>query len=137
MADRGYLLVRAEGRAYGLPLGRVLEVSELGEVLDVPRVLPAMRGLTPVRGRLVPLVHLGALLGDCSPPPERGATAVLVDLGKTRLVAFEVDDADEVVREAALPVPPGESFPWADGVAQRDGGLVPILDMALVEDRIG
>jgi chemotaxis signal transduction protein len=138
VADRGYLLVRSEGRAYGLPLARVLEVGELGEVLDVPRVLPAMRGLTPFRGRLVPLVHLGALLANGSPPDERGATAVLVDLGgKTRLVAFEVDDADEVVREAALPVPPGESFPWADGVARREGALVPILDMALVEDRIG
>jgi chemotaxis signal transduction protein len=138
MAEHGYLLVRVEGRPFGLPLGRVLEVGELGEVLDVPRVLSAMRGLTPVRGRLVPLVHLGALLGDREPPSERGRTAVLVELGRqTRLVALEVDDADEVVREPALPVPPGESLPWAGSVARREGALVPILDLALVEDRIG
>ena len=31
----GYLLVRAEGKPYGLPLGRVLEVGDLGEVLEV------------------------------------------------------------------------------------------------------
>ena len=138
MPDRGYLLVRVDGRSYGLPLGRVLEVGELSDVLDVPRILPAMRGLTPVRGRLVPLVHLGALLADRAPPDERGRTAVLVDLGtKGRLVALEVDDADEVVREGALPVPPGESLPWAGSVARREGALVPILDMALVEERIG
>src|SRR2546422_8448167 len=97
--SRGYLLVRAEGRLYGLPLGRVLEVDDLGEVLDVPRVLVAMRGLTPLRGRLVPLVHLGALLADRPPPAERGRTTVLVGLGRAegegegegeRLVAFEV-----------------------------------------------
>jgi len=38
---------------------------------------------------------------------------VLVSLGAgegTRYVAFEVDDADDVVREAPLPVPRGESL---------------------------
>ncbi len=53
-----------------------------------------------------------------------------------RYVAFEVDDADEVVREPALPVPPGQSLPWATGVAQREGGLVPILDLDALGDRI-
>jgi purine-binding chemotaxis protein CheW len=132
---RGYLLVRVEGKPYGLPLGRVLEVADLGEVLEVPRVQQAMRGLTPVRGRLVPLVHLGALLGERPPPAERGQTAVLVAVGE-RSVAFEVDDADDVVREAVLPVPSGESLPWAAGVARRKGTLVPILDVDALGERI-
>src|SRR2546430_6998212 len=98
------------------------------------------RGLTPLRGRLVPVVHLGALLGERTPPPERGRATVLVTLGAgegTRYVAFEVDDADDVVREAALPVPRGESLPWASGVARRRGALVPILDLDALGDQIG
>lgn len=143
MSD-GYLLVRVEGRAYGLPLARVLEVDDLGEVLDVPRALAAMRGLTPWRGRLVPLVHLGALLGERVPPVERGRTAVMVRVGGGvpaaggRCVALEVDDADEVVREAALPLPPGEALAGATGVARRaTAALVPILDFAALEERFG
>ena len=133
----GYLLVRVDGRSFGLPLAGVRQVDNVGEVLDVPRALPAIRGLTPFGGRLVPLVHLGALLGERTPPPERGLTIVVVALsGGARLVAFEVDDADEVVREAALPVPPGESLPWASGVARRADTLVPILDLGLLEERI-
>src|SRR5439155_1738470 len=96
----------------------------LGEVLDVPRALAAVRGVTPLRGRLVPLIHLGALLGERTPPADRGRTAVLVELGAgegVRQVALEVDDADDVVREAPLPVPRGESLPWAAGVARRKG----------------
>ena len=135
--SRGYLLVQVEGASYGLPLGPVLQVDDLGEVLDVPRVLPAMRGLTALAGRLVPLIHLGALLGDRLPPPERGLTSVLVDLGGgERLVALEVDDADAVIREAVLPAPPGESLPWASGVARREGSLVPILDWSVLVERI-
>jgi chemotaxis signal transduction protein len=135
--SRGYLLVQVEGARYGLPLEPVLQVDDLGEVLVVPRVLPAMRGLTPLNGRLVPLIHLGALLGNRAPPPERGSATVLVDLGGgERLVALEVDDADEVIREAVLPAPPGESLPWASGVARREGTLVPILDWDILQERI-
>jgi two-component system, chemotaxis family, chemotaxis protein CheV len=132
----GYLLVRAEGRPYGLPVGRVLEVADAGEVLDVPRSLPALRGLTPLRGRLVPLIHLGAFLAGRAAPAESGRTVVLVEL-RGRQVAFEVDDADAVVREKAMPVPRGQSLPWAVGVAEQDGALVPILDLEALGDRIG
>lgn len=137
--SRGYLLVHVDGKPFGLPLARVLEVGDLGEVLDVPRAVAAVRGVTPLRGRLVPLVHLGALLGERPPPPERGRTAVLIEFGAgegRRQVALEVDDADDVVREAALPVPPGESLPWAAAVARRRGALVPILDLDALGERI-
>jgi purine-binding chemotaxis protein CheW len=133
---KGYLLVRAEGRAYGLPVGRVLEVADAGQVLDVPRSLPAVRGLTALRGRLVPQIHLGAFLAGRAAPAEQGRTVVLVEL-RGRQVAFEVDDADAVVREQALPVPRGQSLPWAAGVAEQDGTLVPILDLEALGDRIG
>jgi purine-binding chemotaxis protein CheW len=129
-------LVRAEGRAYGLPVGRVLEVADAGHVLDVPRSLAAVRGLTSLRGRLVPLVHLGAFLAGRAAPAEQGRTVVLVEL-RGRQVAFEVDDADAVVRQQALPVPRGQSLPWAAGVAEQDGTLVPILDLEALGDRIG
>jgi len=135
----GYLLVRVAGQSFGLPLAGVLAVDDLGAVLDVPHTGPALRGLTPRRGRLLPLVHLGALLAEGPPPAERGRAAVLVDLrgDGERIVALEVDDADEVVREAALPVPAGEPLPCAQGVVRRDGGLVPILDLARLGGRIG
>src|SRR2546428_6721402 len=108
--SRGYLLVRVDGKAYGLPLARVLEVGDLAEVLDVPRALPAMRGLTPLRGRLVPVVHLGALLGERTPPPERGRATVLVTLGageRTRDAGVEAGDPGRRGGGGARPGPRG------------------------------
>ena len=151
---KGYLLVRVAGKAYGLPVGRVLEVGDASEVLTVPRKLPAVRGLTPLRGRLVPLIHLGALLSGTAAPADPVAgvrTVVLVEIGggaggggphaqgaAGRQVAFEVDDADAVVREQPLPVPRGQTLPWAVGVAEQGEGegLVPILDLVALGDRI-
>ena len=134
---KGYLLVRAEGKAYGLPVNRVLEVGDVGEVLDVPRALPAVRGLTPLRGRLVPLVHLAAFLtGKAAPPVPERRTVVLVELGG-RQVALEVDEADAVVREQPLPVPRGQMLPWAAGVAEgAEGELVPILDFDALSEKL-
>jgi chemotaxis signal transduction protein len=140
---KGYLLVRSEGKSYGLPVARVLEVGDATEVLHIPRKLPAVRGLTPLRGRLVPLIHLGAFLTGSDAPaapsgtPSTVRTVVLVELGAGgRQVAFEVDDADAVVREQPLPVPRGQTLPWAAGVAEQEGGLVPILDLDALGDRI-
>ena len=133
---KGYLLVRSEGKSYGLPVGAVLEVGDATEVLSIPRKLPAVRGLTPLRGRLVPLIHLGAFLsGRPAPAVEGVLTVVLVELAGKH-VAFEVDDVDAVVREQPLPVPRGQTLPWAAGVAERENGLVPILDLDALGDRI-
>ena len=144
---KGYLLVRSAGKSYGLPIGRVLEVGDATEVLHVPRKLPAVSGLTPLRGRLVPLIHLAAFLtGTEAPSAAAGGagggggvrTVVLVELGASgRQVAFEVDDVDAVVRQQPLPVPRGQTLPWAAGVAEQEGGgLVPILDLDALGDRI-
>jgi chemotaxis signal transduction protein len=141
--SQGYLLVHAEGRPYGLPLKRVLQVDDAGEMLHVPHLLAAMRGLTPWRGRLVPLVHLGALLAGRAAPEARGQTVVVVDAGRgERFVALEVDDADEVIRDPTLPLESKDTLPWASGVARRvregtTGPLVPILDFSELEDRLG
>jgi len=50
-----------------------------------------------------------------------------------------VDDADAVVREQPLPVPRGQTLPWAIGVAEQAGGagLVPILDLDALSERLG
>jgi len=132
MSGMGWLLVRAGGRRVGLALDQVVGVLDLGPVHPVPALDAAVRGVTSSRGRIVPLVHLATLLGSTG---GEGGTAVLVRLGGRRL-CLEVDDAEEVLRESGLPVPPEVSLPFAVRVARRPEGLVPLLDLTAVGARI-
>ncbi|HEX7337074.1 MAG TPA: chemotaxis protein CheW [Gemmatimonadales bacterium] len=128
-AGGGFLLVRIGGRRVGLELAHVIEVTQVGAIHPVPTLEPAVRGVAALHGRLVPVIHLGAWLDGGGCPPIAGdlVAVVIVD---GRRVCLEIDDAEAVLREPALPVPPGSTLPWAVGVARHPEGLVPLLDLA-------
>lgn len=131
----GYLLVRSRGAPYGLPLDDVVEVADDMRVVAVPATGSAVRGVTEIRGRTVPVVNLHAVLRDDPPDDAFSGTVVLVSRRDT-LIAVEVDDADEVIRDPGLPVPAGKHLPWASSIAEGDGELIPIVDLAALEVRL-
>jgi chemotaxis signal transduction protein len=47
-----------------------------------------------------------------------------------------VEAAEIMVREPALPMPAGETLPWAVGVARYNGELVPLLDLSALSSRL-
>jgi chemotaxis signal transduction protein len=133
-AGAGHLLVRAGGRLVGLPLAQVVEVLDPGAAFPVPSVEPAVRGVSVIRGRILPLVHLGALLDGRPCPTERSELGVLVELGGRR-VCLEVEAAESVLYERGMPVQTGSALPWAAGVARTAEGLIPLLDLAALGAR--
>jgi chemotaxis signal transduction protein len=130
-----WLLVRAGGRLVGLALPRVVEVLQPGPAHPVPACDPAVRGITRVRGRIVPLVHLGALLEGTACPAVPGEAGVVVELDG-RLLCLEVEQAEEVLLGTGLPIPDGATLPWASAVARSREGLVPLLDLDALGARI-
>lgn len=134
-AEKGFLLVRTGKRRVGLELSHVLGVTPLGSVHPVPSVDSAVRGVAAVQGKMVPVIHLGALLEGVSCPSELGDVGVLVSIGGRRL-CLEVDEVELLVRDRALPVPLGSTLPWTFGVAKHAGGLVPLLDLPALSSRL-
>ncbi len=132
--DAAYLVVRVGGRRVGLALTSVVEVLEPGPAFPVPSLGPAVRGVTAVRGTLLPVVDLGALLADRPCGATRGDAAVVVQVDGRR-ICFAVDDAEEQHR-GGLPVPAGSALPWAAGVARHREELVPLLDLTALGARI-
>lgn len=130
-----WLEVAADGRRLGLPAGDVLEVGEPRPVLPAPSLLESMRGVTESRGRLVPLLHLGAFLAGRAAPVERGTATVLVRAGG-RPVCLEVDDAYVVHRGEVFPAAGLPGLPYAAALARQEERTIPILDLNALGDRL-
>jgi chemotaxis signal transduction protein len=113
----------------------VLEVTEPSPIHLVPNAGPALRGVTSARGRLVPVVHLGALLSDGVAPGIEGGTLVIALIG-AGVVALEVETADALSHGELLPVPPENNLPWAGGALRLADGWVPVLKFEALGERL-
>jgi len=132
---QGYLLVRAGGNRYGLRLDQVVEVVDGFEVSSAPSVHGSVRGVTRMREKSVPLVHLASLITDGPAPDVRSETAVLAHCMGS-LVAFEVDDAESVATEQPGTVPDAWHRPWVYGVVKVGGTLTPVVDLDVLGERL-
>ncbi|WP_375410141.1 chemotaxis protein CheW [uncultured Methylobacterium sp.] len=98
----------AAGRSYALPLERVSEVLALPpDVVPLPRAGNAALGVVALRGSVLPLLSLPALLGLAAPPPNADARIVVVRLGGTE-TGLVVDVLGPILRlapDAIDPVP--------------------------------
>ena len=132
-ASGAFLLVRAGGRQVGLAVEAVIEVREPDELGAIPTLEPALRGVTSLRGQLMPVLNLAALLGGEAGP---GLVVVVTDLGGRR-VGLEVDDADIVVGAGVALLSADETLPWARAIAVLPGQVyVPLLDLGALAARL-
>jgi chemotaxis signal transduction protein len=131
----GYLLVRAGGHRYGLRLDQVIEVVDGFDVSSAPNVHGSVRGVTRMREKSVPLVHLASLIANGPAPPDREDTAVLTRCMGS-LVAFEVEDADAVAAADPAVVPDAWRLPWVCGVVREEETLVPVIDLDILGERL-
>jgi chemotaxis protein histidine kinase CheA len=125
------MLVRVGDRQVCLMVGSLVEVIELTAPFPVPSATPALRGLIPVRERLVPVLHLGAaLVGEAC--PDRLGEMVVIASVEERMIGLEVDYASEVMPALVNPLPENLLVPGAVGVVQREGLFLPVIDVALL-----
>ncbi|HET9604160.1 MAG TPA: chemotaxis protein CheW [Gemmatimonadales bacterium] len=130
-----FLVVHAAGRAVGLPVEHLEAVTSPGEVVPVPSQEPAMRGVTTLRGAVLPVVHLGAFLAGGQCPAAHAASAVVVMVDSQRY-CLEVDDAEVVQSGEMLPLPRERALPWAGALVRRGEELLPLLDLAALTARL-
>ena len=130
-----FLVVHAAGRAVGLPVEHLEAVTSPGHVVPVPSQEPAMRGVATLRGAVLPVVHLGALMAGGRCPGESAAAAVVVSVATQRF-CLEVDDAEVVQSGELLPLPRERALPWAGALVRRGDELLPLLDLAALSARL-
>jgi purine-binding chemotaxis protein CheW len=109
---REFLLLRAAGDAYAVPVERVREIVRLRPITPIPRAPAAILGVVALRGEMIEVVDLRRRLGLADAEPARSQRIVVLHAADGEAAGLRVDAASDVLRvtDAALgPAPAGEA----------------------------
>jgi purine-binding chemotaxis protein CheW len=117
-----HVRLRVGQEQYALPVDRVLEVAELGDLTPVPGSPSEILGVRNLRGQVIPVLSLATVLGLSAEDPLR---IVVVELGDRRAGLA----VDAIVDVGDLPDPSEQvDSPYMVAAALVDGALVGFLD---------
>jgi len=133
-------LVQCGGVQFGLDAVAVREITTADRYTQIPLAPETVRGLLNLRGTVVPILDVRALLGLAPRPDGQDSHKVIVET-EHDAVALEVDHATDLVtvpRRNATTVP--ENMTEVDpsllmGMVSTDEGLVLVLNIAALLTR--
>ena len=127
-----FLLARLGAERYAFPVEAVREVVRDGDVTPVPGAPPAIRGVHNLRGEVLPVVELGALLGVGTGSEEARCMIVADDRGlRAALAVHELLDVSEIPGELEAADAP------LTGSLVVDGELVGVVDVTALFEGLG
>jgi purine-binding chemotaxis protein CheW len=122
------------GESFGLPVTHVQEILRVAGITRVPHAPHPVRGVTNMRGKVLPVVDLRVRLGLSEKEIDDHAR-ILVVSSKGRYLGLLVDGVQQVVRLARSriqPPPPEVMTSQSDyilGVYQLDDSIVILLEV--------
>lgn len=131
--ERTYVSFRLDREEFGVPIASVREILRVDEITRVPHAPRYVRGVTNVRGRILPVVEIRTRIGLSPLVPTPAARIVVLEVG-ARTLGLLVDGEARVARVKASQVepPPDEIVSarsdYVSGVAKRPEGLLILLD---------
>jgi purine-binding chemotaxis protein CheW len=123
-----HVVFRLEKDRYALPLSAIREVVVVpARFSRVPRSPAHVRGIMNLRGRIVTVVELAALLKPEGTEPSKGGKIVLLDRGRRELglLVTEVDGIEVIEKVGAAPP---KAPPTVKGVARLGALALTVLE---------
>jgi purine-binding chemotaxis protein CheW len=128
-----FLTFRSEGRLYALPAGMIAEVIRMPSIARVPQGPKCLLGLANLRGFVLPVASIRAILGRSETATTPSSRLIVLD--GTAPVALSVDEVAALVNvdetkvssaDAELAAETGELL---KGVFRLDSNVAKILDI--------
>gem|GEM_PF-2161978 len=132
-----YLVFSVTGEEYAVPLAAVREIVSLGALTAVPCSPPWIRGVTNLRGQVLPVIGLAERLGLSPLEPTKRTALVVVALGgagECIAAGFVADVVNRVIEPEASEILAPPSFgtivppEFLRGLVQNGGKFVHLLD---------
>jgi purine-binding chemotaxis protein CheW len=127
-----YVRFRVADEAYAVSVLNVLEVASLGDVTPVPGAPIQILGVRNLRGKILPVIDLAALLGTRRSQP---AGRLLVAESEGRQAGLAIDEVTEVSELADLAEETDSALLL--GTMLDDGDLIGVLNLPAVMDALG
>jgi purine-binding chemotaxis protein CheW len=119
---------------YGIRVGQVREVIRVSEITRVPQAPDQVRGVTNLRGRILPVVEIRSRLG-LEPAVVTPRSRIIVVEVRDRVLGLLVDAVLQVTKvplDTVTPPPDEVLSPGTDyitGVARWGGRLIILLEL--------
>jgi len=132
-ANAQFVGFRLADEEYALEIARVREIILPGAITREPQSPPHVRGLTNLRGEVIPVVDLRLRLGMPAAEPTLDSRIIVVNLGN-KTIGLAVDAVNEVLRiapESIIPPPQaivGTEREYIAGLIRLEDRLVVLLD---------
>lgn len=102
--SRALALFILGGERYASDVREICEFLTVGQVIAIPGAPPAVKGLTQIRGRLVPVLDLAVLLGR---PAEEREQAIRLIQPEALLAVDRIEEIREVQESSVRPMSTG------------------------------
>jgi purine-binding chemotaxis protein CheW len=122
------------GAEYALPIACVQEIFRAGEISRVPQAPEHIRGVTNVRGRVIPVVEVSTRLGG-DPVTITPESCIVAVIHEGRVLGLLVERASRVItlEEEAIEPPPrevlGRGADYVVGVGKQDHRVILLLEL--------
>lgn len=135
-AGTKYLTFKVGGELFGTEIDNINEIIEYSDMTRVPLTPPHIRGVSNLRGNVVPIIDLAVRLGKEKVEPTKRTCIIIVEMdddGEKMDIGFVVDEVDEVLdihEEAIEPAPQFGaeiSSDYINGMGKIDGKFVILL----------
>lgn len=136
-----HVTFRVANQLFGIPCDTVLDVQVMRSLTRVPLASREVRGLMNLRGRIVPAIDIGLLLGVRGEPVGADSLCMTIECGPD-LYCLLVDDVSEVISLEAgrlrnnLPTMGAELSRISNGLYWLDEGLLILTSSERLIDQI-
>jgi purine-binding chemotaxis protein CheW len=131
---RKYVTLKLGSDIYAIDVMNVQEITDIPEVVKIPHALPFMKGMSNLRGRVVPLIDLKEKFLMPETEYTKLTVVIIVEIGEI-LIGFIVDSVSDVVdlTDEQIQITPqfktAISGDFIKGIVELDETMVVILNV--------
>lgn len=139
ISDTGqYLTFKLSDEVFALDVSQVREVLDLAPIVKVPGTPDFMRGVTNVRGSVVPVIDMRMKFGFSKTESTMDTRIIVMEIlieGEPTVLGTLADSVDEVINleEDAIEPPPKIGLRWRTelirGIGKKEDLFILILDI--------